>query len=335
MPLTLPQHGGHLSQAIAAYGGSPADWLDLSTGVSPYAYPVPMLAEGLWQRLPEPHDEALWQAAADYYGSPAVLAGAGSSQFIQCLPRLRPPGKVAILAPAYAEHAFHWQLAGHAVQLTTLTALEAGLADWSVVVVVRPGNPDGRLLPLAQLARWRQQLARQGGWLIVDEAFIDPLQPTLPSLITPTPQPGLMVLRSFGKFFGLAGARLGFIWAEATLLQQLRPHLGPWPISAASAYLGQCALADRPWQQQARQRIQQAGDRLAGLCSRYGLAVSSAGLFVYHQGPRALALAEHLANRHILVRRFDPLAAIRIGLPAHSTDWQRLEQELIHWQTHG
>ncbi len=323
-------HGGQLRQAARQYGIPLADWLDLSTGIAPWSLPLPEIPPRVWNRLPETED-GLEQAARYYYGCSSLAVLPGSQAAIQLLPRLRPPGRTGILSPCYAEHALRWQQAGHQVIPLAPDSLENGLPDGlDVLVVVNPNNPTGRQLLPRQLLDWHQELARRGGWLVVDEAFID-CTPQL-SLASATPQPGLIVLRSPGKFFGLAGARLGFMLAEPALCQTLEQALGPWPVSGPSRWLARQLLEDRPGQQRQRQRLQQASQRLARLLQQHGLPPrGGTALFQWRPEPAAAPLCDWLARQAILVRPFDNPPALRLGLPADARGWARLEQALSGW----
>src|SRR3989338_9632468 len=212
------EHGGRLRRAARQYGIAEADWLDLSTGINPLGWPVPIVPNEVWQRLPQ-DDDGLQAAAQDYYGTSKLLAVAGSQAAIQTLPMLRSPAQVAIVAPGYAEHAHAWQRCGHhVVGMTASEILQAGTAA-QVAVIVNPNNPTGKLFRPKELLDMHAQLAARGGWLVVDEAFIDATPEH--SLASACPRPGLIVLRSLGKFFGLAGARVGFVLAEENILQPL------------------------------------------------------------------------------------------------------------------
>lgn len=322
-------HGGNLQAARAQFGGN--DWIDLSTGISPFIYPfVPVESIDDWHRLPE-ESAALTTAAAAYYGTSAVLAVAGSQAALRALPRLRARSTVGIVSPTYNEHAAAWQRAGHVVKTIAVAEVANCLVDLDVLVIVNPNNPTATLLDPKLLARWHQQLASRNGWLVVDEAFAD-IAPQM-SMITPQPMDGLIVLRSVGKFFGLAGLRLGFVVATETLRQALACELGGWTIHQAAQRIGTQALTDRAWQQQQQQRLQQNGRRLRDLVAQFGHLGSGCGLFYSWQHNAAEAFWQHCAHQHILVRAFSaPWSGIRLGLPASEQAWIRLTQALATWR---
>lgn len=317
------EHGGKLLAAAARYSIEAADWLDLSTGINPAGWPVPAVPPEVWQRLPEQED-GLVDAAAAYYGSAAVLPVAGSQAAIQALPRLRAASRVGVPHPAYAEHACAWRVAGHAVAAWDAAM---GVDALDVLVLVHPNNPAGQTYSRADLLDWHARMAARGGWLVVDEAFID-ATPT-ESLADVGPRPGLIILRSLGKFFGLAGARVGFVLAEPTLLAALNKLLGPWAVSAPSRWVARAALADTAWQQAARAALPAAGARLAALLRDHGLAPSGGtALFQWVRTADAAAWHEQLARQGILTRPFADPPSLRFGLPRHEADWARLAAAL-------
>jgi cobalamin biosynthetic protein CobC len=318
----LLPHGGRLRAAAGRYGIPLADWLDLSTGINPHGWPVPAIPPSAWARLPE-DDDGLEQAARTYYGTDSLLAVAGSQAAIQALPRLRPPCRVGVAAPGYNEHAHAWQRAGHTVVPVSADALDSAAADVDVLVVIHPNNPTGTRFEIETLLEWQTQLSKRGGWLVVDEAFIDATPEQ--SLAPHCPQRGLIVLRSLGKFFGLAGARVGFVIAESMLLRRLQTLLGPWTVTTPSRWAAIQALSDRDWREAARLLIIRSGERLAELLTQYGLAPSGGcALFQWVRTPQAAALHEQLARHGILTRLFDAPASLRFGLPGMETEWAKL-----------
>lgn len=317
------EHGGKLLAAAARYGIEKDHWLDLSTGINPAGWPVTAIPDAVWQRLPETED-GLLEAAAAYYGCSDILPVAGSQAAIQALPRLRAPCRVGVPHPAYAEHAYAWRAAGHAV-----VAWDAamGVDALDVLVLVHPNNPSGQTYQRADLLTWHAELAARGGWLVVDEAFID-VTPQK-SLADVCPRPGLIILRSLGKFFGLAGARVGFVLAEPALLEALNKLLGPWAVNAPSRWVARAALADTAWHQAARAALPAASARLAALLRDHGLAPSGGtALFQWVRTPDAAAWHERLARQGILTRLFADPPSLRFGLPHHETDWARLAAAL-------
>jgi len=320
------EHGGRLRKAAQQYGIAEPDWVDLSSGLAPWPWAIPPIPERAWARLPET-DDGLEAAACAYYGVAQVLPVPGSQCAIQLLPRLRRGGKIGVLSPCYAEHAEAWRRAGHVVREVSETEVDFFLDSLDVLVVVNPNNPTGRLLPPERLLEWHARLAERGGWLVVDEAFMDNT-PDM-SLAPHIERAGLIVLRSFGKFFGLAGVRLGFVLAQAKFLQLLAEQVGPWAVSGPTRILGQACLTDTDGHQRMIARSNQASARLVGLLARLGLAPQGGcALFQWLVTDKAAALHEFMAQRGILLRLFVTTSSVRFGLPPEEPDWLRLEQAL-------
>lgn len=324
-------HGGNLHDAVQRFGRPRNEWLDLSTGINPQPYPVPALNADAWHRLPEP-DPGLLAAAQEYYRAHQLLPVAGTQAAIQALPRLRSPSRIVVAAPAYAEHAHHWARHGHAMKEVPYDALDAAVADCDVMVVCNPNNPTGATVAPDTLLAWADRLASRGGWLVVDEAFGDTV-PQL-SIASWSHRPGIIVLRSVGKFFGLAGLRLGFVAAHADLLASLADLLGPWAVSGPAQQIGGAALQDRDWQIAMRAQLLTAGTRLHNLLAAHGIHASGSALYQWWPEPQAEAFHEHMARHGIWVRRFAHGAGgIRLGLPLRDADWLRLQRALATWHS--
>lgn len=320
------EHGGRLLRASHAYGIPAQDWLDLSTGISPFAWPVPPIPASAWHRLPE-DDDGLLDAARRYYGQPSLLPVHGSQAAIQAMPALRGRSRVGVLAPGYAEHAHAWQRAGHTVERRDADALFEQGRRYDVVVLIHPNNPGGESFEPDNLLAWHERLSRRGGWLVVDEAFIDATPAR--SLCSQVARPGLVVLRSVGKFFGLAGARAGFVSAEPSLLIALRERLGPWSLSGPARHAVKLALDDVEWQVAQRGRLHSASERLAALLARHGLPpAAGCAFFQWCRHEQASAWHRALARRGVLVRLFDHPASLRFGLPGDEAAFARLDEAL-------
>jgi cobalamin biosynthetic protein CobC len=320
------EHGGRLRAAARQYGVAEAHWLDLSTGIAPWSFAIPPIDTRAWARLPEP-DDGLEAAACAYYDAPEVLPVPGSQSAIQLLPRLRKIGKVGVLSPCYAEHAEAWRRGGHLVREIREAEVDYYLDSLDVLVLVNPNNPTGRLVPPERLLEWHQRLSQRGGWLVVDEAFMD--HSPAHSISSYSHRPGLIVLRSFGKFFGLAGARLGFALAEHRLLRLLAEQVGPWAVGGPIRAVGLACLEDRTTQAVQRARCALASERLVRVLSAFGLQPQGGcALFQWLITEHAARLHGFLAERSILVRLFAHNSSLRFGLPAVEADWQRLETAL-------
>ena len=332
------EHGGNLQEAARRFSRPVSDWLDLSTGINPRFYPVPALSNNAWHRLPEKMS-ALTDAAQIFYGAPAMLAVAGSQAAIQALPRLRLQNsgvaRVVVAAPSYAEHAFQWRQHGHQVHECPYDSLASMVTTADVVVVCNPNNPTGEMIQAETLLCWAEQMAERGAWLIVDEAFADTAEAQ--SVAQASAQPGLIVLRSVGKFFGLAGVRVGFVAARADLLSQLENMLGPWSISGPAQEITCAALCDTAWQTQTRHYLQDQGARLQSLLQSHDIASSGTALFQWCsdaalQG-QTEQLWQHLAEHGIWGRLFREAArGVRFGLPPDEAGWKKLTLALDSWR---
>ncbi|MFH6781629.1 MULTISPECIES: threonine-phosphate decarboxylase CobD [Methylobacterium] len=315
------RHGGDLGEAARHFPQAPEPWIDLSTGINPIPYPWPALEASAFTRLPAASDlAALADAAARAYGARPehVVAAPGTQALIDLIPRLRPAGRVAVVGPTYAEHAAAWARAGHAV--TTVPDL-AGEAD--VMVVVTPNNPDGRVAARRDLEAVAAGLAGRGGWLVVDEAFAD-LEPV--ESLCAAPPPGCLVLRSFGKTYGLAGLRLGFAVADAPLIGRLRRALGPWAVSGPAIAIGRRALSDEAWRREAAVARGRDAARLDALIAAAGgRIVGGTRLFRTADFSDAPGLFGRLGRAGIFVRRFEAAPTrLRFGLPPDAEAWARL-----------
>lgn len=320
-------HGGDLGRARALFPEAPQPWIDLSTGINPIPYPLPALPLSLWQRLPGADDEAaLLAAARNAYRVPPgadIVAAPGTQILIDLLPRVLPgliaAGPVAVLGPTYAEHALAWRKMGATVAEADRMA---HADDAATVVVVNPNNPDGRLLSVSQLTALAARCAARGGLLVVDEAFCDV---TPESSLIPALPPATLVLRSFGKTYGLAGVRLGFAIGEAAPVAALREAMGPWAVAGPALAIGAQALADAEWLAQAG--VARAADaaRLDALLALRGEIVGGTALFRLLATPLAPALFAHLGAQGIYVRRFQHAPTrLRFGLPGEAQGWARL-----------
>lgn len=320
------EHGGNIRQAAQRHGIALPDWLDLSTGINPIGWPVPALPADCWQRLPE-NGDGLEQAARRYYGCAHLLPVAGSQAAIRMLPRLRPAGRVGVLHPGYAEHAEAWARNGHEVVPLASRDVESWLERLDVLVLINPNNPSAETLAPATLLAWQHRLAQRGAWLVVDEAFVDAM-PDL-SLARHVGREGLVVLRSLGKFFGLAGARVGFVLAWPALLARMDEALGPWTLAHAARWVAKQALEDFAWQAAERLRLRLAGRRLADLLARHGLPPCGGNaLFQWVRTEQAAAIQERLAQQGIWLRRWENPPSLRFGLPGLEDEWWRLENAL-------
>lgn len=318
-------HGGDLSTARALFPEAPQPWVDLSTGINPIPYPLPALPLSLWTRLPGADDEAaLIAAARKAYRVPAhadIVAAPGTQILIELLPRLAPAGPVTILGPTYAEHGHAWRKAGYAVAETATPSEVA-----ATIVVVNPNNPDGRVLSQAELTSLAAHCVARGGLLVIDEAFADF---TPEASIVPDLPDGAIVLRSFGKTYGLAGLRLGFAIGAPEAMARLEAALGPWSVAGPALHVGAMALSDGGWLAETGAQRARDATRLDGLLAPHGRIVGGTALFRLLETPQAAALFARLGRHGIYVRRFQNAPdRLRFGLPGDEAEWSRLRAAL-------
>ena len=313
----MRDHGGNIDKAQAQFGGT--DWIDLSTGINRVPYPLPPLPEQAWTALPTHAAMAGLLAAARraYRSNSPMLAVAGAQSAIQMIPRLAPVGRARVLAPTYNEHAAALRAADWRVEeVATFAELEG--AD--LAVVVNPNNPDGRnYAPEALLA-----LGKRVGRLVVDESFVD-ARPEL-SLAPVADKARLLVLRSFGKFYGFAGVRLGFVLGSEADIAALAEIAGPWSVSGPAIAIGQVALSDRAWAEATIARLRADAIRLDVLAQHAGWKLrGGTELFRLYDTLDAVFAQERLARQQIWSRTF-PYSVhwLRLGLPGHPVQWDRL-----------
>lgn len=319
----MQEHGGNLDVARQRFGGAADDWIDLSTGINRQPYPLVDVEPRQWSALPSRSDiESLHHAARQAYATDAPIVALGGAQAaIQLLPRLAPRGRARILAPTYNEYAAVLSAAGWDVEEVSDLA---ALAGTDLAVVVNPNNPDGRRYDRSELLA----LSPRVGQLVIDESFADAV-PGL-SLAAEAGRPDLLILRSFGKFYGLAGLRLGFAIGSERDVAGLAALAGPWPVSGAAIAIGRRALLDRDW-------ARATAARLADDCVRLDAASRSQGwtlvggtpLFRLYDVGDALAAQEKLARGQVWSRVFRQQPGwLRLGLPGNEAEWSRLSAVL-------
>lgn len=324
------QHGGDLTDAVARHGAGDPAWLDLSTGINPHPWPAP---EGLrrsgWERLPAKADlDRLLRVARSAYRVPdgaEIVAAPGTQALIQWLPRLAEQGSVAVLGPTYGEHAAVWRGAGLSVrEIAGLDEVE----DARHVVAVNPNNPDGRVIPHAGLAQAGRLCAERGGWLVVDESFADVVPEACAARLAA--ELPIVVLRSFGKFHGLAGLRLGFAVAPPPLADRIAQALGPWAVSGPALAVGAAALADVAWADAMRGRLRREAEALDRVLAEAGFApAGGTSLYRLVRHSRAASIQAALAAEHIWVRSFEWAPdLLRFGLPQDAASRERLRAAL-------
>ncbi|MDY6946062.1 MAG: threonine-phosphate decarboxylase CobD [Pseudomonadota bacterium] len=328
-------HGGRLCVARSLFPNVPQPWIDLSTGINPTAYPAPRASARERHRLPEPTELARLEtvaAAALGVDDPArVVATGGTESALRLLPHLLKVSAAVVAGPTYASHSDAWHRAGIKTTVAADTQLSTQAAANIAMTVVNPNNPDGRRLQLQQLQSLHDALQSHGGALIVDEAFgdLEPLH-SVAAVAGTQRAPGMVVLRSFGKFYGLAGVRLGFVIASAAIATRLRHLLGDWPVSADALRAGLAAYADHEWASRTRLRLSRAAQRLDKLLIAGGMTiVGGTSLYRLARAPNARARFTQLISHGILARPFDDDSTLlRFGLPHSRNDWRRVAEAL-------
>ena len=324
------EHGGALDKAMSRFGGKADDWIDLSTGINPEVFPLPEIPPSVWNRLP---DEALLASALDtarhYYrgGATAQLVAApGTQALIQLLPEIVAKGEVAILGPTYQEHQLAFLNGGW--MISDCRNVEDIPQSATVAVVVNPNNPDGRVINADVLTDLAHKMARRGGFLVVDEAFADPHPET--SIAAHAGAGGLIVLRSFGKFFGLGGLRLGFALTNADLAQVLRRRLGPWAASGPALAIARHAFSDATLLADYTDRLRARRRLLADVLGDVGLVeFGGTMLFSLVESRQAQRLHEALCEEHVLTRKFAYAPQwLRFGLPLDDNEAYKLRRRL-------
>jgi cobalamin biosynthetic protein CobC len=319
------EHGGDLATARRLFPGAPQPFIDLSTGINPHPYPLPPLGANVFAQLPDSAAQLRLSAiAAQTYGAPSaahVVCAPGTQLLLPLVARLVPAGRAVILGPTYSEHVRAAAHAGHAV-LDARNVQDLHGAD--LAVVVNPNNPDGRIIGKEELLALSDDLNVRGGLLLVDEAFMD-VGPPEASLAGEIDRGNIVLLRSFGKFFGLAGLRLGFALAAPALATKLNASLGPWAVSSPAIAIAEQALADTTWIGVTRTRLASAAKKLDQLLADAAIhVIGGTSLFRLARTPRANALFQHLGANGIIVRHFrEHPTWLRFGIPGEP-HWDRL-----------
>lgn len=332
-PQAAIRHGGNLGKARLMFPDAPEPWIDLSTGINPHSYPHSPIPASAFARLPEPDAaEALKQLAATHFGAPSaahITLSPGTQMLMPLLAQIalfRGAKSGAVLSPAYAEHARTARMAGlNVTEVDNLGDLSAS----AYAVVVNPNNPDGRVTDRDALLSLAHSMRRKNGLLVVDEAFVE--AGGTESLADAADHDALVVLRSFGKFYGMAGVRLGFAIAHPDTAAALEARLGPWAVSGPALHIATEALADEEWQSSMRLQLTKEARRMNDLLKKAVLEIKGGtSLFTLVRDKRATALFGHLGQRGILVRIFDERPNdMRFGLPGSEAEWQRLEVALL------
>ena len=335
-------HGGQLQQVAKQYNNAPENWLDLSTGIAPLSYPIPEIPEKYYQVLPQSSDE-LETAAKHYYDANNLLITNGSQAIIKLLPTLwreQNQNSTTVYLPeqGYKEHALAWKTAGFTLcwyqdELPELSTIK----DNSVLVIINPNNPTGQLYNQSTMIRYQKKLSTCGGLLVIDEAFIDVVKPSQSMTNSVRNYKNTLVLRSFGKFFGLAGIRIGFLIGEKSWLAKFSENLGPWQVNGPAQFIAQKALADKCWQEEQQQNLKALSSRLRAILAEnlpFELITTITGtdLFQTVYFKECVNVESYyiaLCQQGVYVRLTDDKHALRFGL-AKVEQLERLVAALCH-----
>ena len=330
-------HGGDTIAAQRLFPGAPQPFIDLSTGINPRPYRLPRFSADWFERLPASAATAeLAAVAAKAYGAPSsacIVPAPGTQILLPLVAGLMRPGRAAVVSPAYGELTRTASLAGHTV--TAVNDIAAADNAARLVLVGNPNNPDGRMFAPPDLIGLARRLHARGGVLVVDEAFMD-VGPPGASLAPQLKRiDNVIVLRSFGKFFGLPGLRLGFALAAPPIAARLTAVLGPWAVSGPALAAGTTALADTAWIEKTRRRLATSAARLDALLLGSGLTIiGGTSLFRLVRAPKANKLFRRLGRAGILVRIFpEQPESVRFGLPANEAAWQRLRNAVAAFKS--
>jgi cobalamin biosynthetic protein CobC len=328
-------HGGRLGAARAMYPRAPQPWIDLSTGINPESYPAPRARGITLNRLPDTAElsrlEAVAAAAFGVADPQRVVAAGGTEPALRLLPYVLRQRAAVVAGPTYGSHADGWERAGVPSRVVPDSELEDSLADRTAVVVVNPNNPDGRVISRDRLRQLHDAVAARGGVLVLDEAFAEVTpEASVADIAGSREAEHLVVLRSFGKFYGLAGLRLGFVVGAAQITARVRGVIGDWPVSVDALAAGLAAYADREWAQRMREQLAGSARRLDGLLARHGFeVVGGTSLYRLVRAQDAPVRFERLAAAGILTRPFQHDASLlRFGLPGPPDEWHRLSDAL-------
>ncbi|EJN03943.1 L-threonine-O-3-phosphate decarboxylase [Phyllobacterium sp. YR531] len=311
------EHGGALDRAMMRFGGKPEDWMDLSTGINPELFPLSAIPPEIWNRLPDQKLlDTTVNAARQYYGverDAGIVAAPGTQALIQILPQLAAVGEAVIISPTYQEHELSFKQAGWSV--SHCQDVKEISQSAKVAVVVNPNNPDGRIVEAKILLDLAEELHARGGFLIVDEAFSDPHPET--SIASHAGMDGLIILKSFGKFFGLGGLRLGFALTTHANAERLKTRLGPWAVSGPALFIAANAFSDSRSLADYRSRLTFRRKMLADVLVEAKLCeIGGTSLFSLVKFDQATALYDKLCEQHVLTRKFAYAPQwLRFGLP--------------------
>ncbi|MGA8571139.1 MAG: threonine-phosphate decarboxylase CobD [Desulfobaccales bacterium] len=320
-PHKTPPHGGDVYHLARSLGINIADLLDFSANINPLGFP-PGLSGAIQEALteivhyPDRRCVALRQDLAGYHHlSPEeILVGNGSTELIYLLARVLKPRRGLIVTPAFSEYehalsvagvpvAFHATTEAHNFALHEVFEAQAG----DLVFLAHPASPSGALLDPELFLEVAAALDAVGAYLLLDEAFIDFVEEaSFKSHLSRFPR--LLILRSFTKFFGIPGMRLGFLLGAPELLAPISDVQEPWSVNTMAQVMGRACLADGEYMTRTRTMIAQERafllDRLAALpgLTAFSSAVNYLLVKLNRPGATAARLREQMLPHHIVIR---------------------------------
>lgn len=321
------QHGGNLLQAIEEFGGKQGEWLDLSTGISPFTIKFAAFSEDVWRRLPDPKyvEQLEGRAKVFYQTNFECLAVPGSQFAIQHLSKIL-DGNVGIVEPTYGEYAASFIRSER--RYIPLAGID-DIGDVTSVILANPNNPDGRVYTSKDLLELAARLSKCGGYLVVDEAFmaIDDHNSLLSASDVAS---NIIILRSIGKFYGLAGIRLGFVFSSTEVRQKLAGYLGPWAVSGPALAIADYIFIHPDITVELKEKTSVRHQQMAEMLGQLRLTIAGKNeLFFLLQHPSVMDLHVHLKKQRILTRIFDYNSSwMRIGLTANDGEDKRLSDTL-------
>ena len=316
------QHGGDIDLAIKKYGGQRADWIDLSTGINRTSYPWQESVKVELRDLPSSKLlMGLEKAASRAYKvaeGTDTAAVQGAQQIISLLPIcLKNYNSVAILGPTYNEYEKAFKSSG--IKAETVSEVSK-LSSSDIAIIVNPNNPTGKVIAEEIL----DDLSKKVRILIIDESF------KMFSSRRIQKFDNVIQINSLGKFFGLAGVRLGFVSGPSDFIKSVREMLGPWPISSIAAEIGIIALNDTTWISEMEKILLEGSNVLHKACStKNWKLVGKTNLFHTYATSSCLEVEEQFAAHYIWIRTFDYSQTwIRLGIPTSKYEWTRVRQVL-------
>lgn len=306
--------------------------VDLAVNVradTPPAWLREEIAGSLSSLAAYPDGRAARAAVAARHGLPVerVLLTAGAAEAFVLLARALEVRRPVVVHPQFTEPEAALRDAGHTVRRVLLTEADGFRLDPAtvpedadLVVLGNPTNPTSVLHP----ARTVAGLARPGRTLVVDEAFIDAVPGEREALAGRTDVPGLVVLRSLTKTWGLAGLRIGYVLAPPEIVAALERAQPLWPVSTPALAAAEACVAPRALAEAGHAAHRGAADRahlVAGLAAFAGRGVRvvgpAEGPFVLVRVPDAAAVRRRLRDLGYAVRRGDTF-------PGLGPDWVRI-----------